>query len=101
MGTIVEGLNPSLLDPSRDSHIFCNDEADYESACQQLPRCNDFGLYKQDPCQPKLWHEIPIMESTVQFVNDQGKVWWTTRDDINKATDEEKQAGNESTACDS
>ena len=56
----------ALLDPSRDSHIFCNDRPSYETqSWQTLPECLDFGLYKHDPCQPNQeWEDIPIFESS-------------------------------------
>lgn len=83
MGSLVEdpdsgtGLDPNMLDPSRDSHIFANDRARYETALMSttgehaLPRSVDFGIYKHDPCQPKEWSEIPTMEKNIRFVDDE------------------------------
>jgi len=104
MGSLLEdpdlgiGLDPSHLDPTRDSHIFANDQAGYEAALlssstlSSLPRCMDFGLYKQDPCQPKEWESIPTMENPVQFVDEKGNLLETTTDstDPTKTTTPEK-----------
>jgi hypothetical protein len=73
MGSLVMDT-PSCripLDPTRDSHIFCEDAASYERIIsdEALPRCRGFGLYKVDPCQPaKDWKDLPYMEDPVSFV---------------------------------
>lgn len=61
----------AFLDPSRDSHIFCNDPSSFQETNRvSLPHCSNFGLYKHDPCQPKKeWDDIPTWEeSKVELV---------------------------------
>ena len=72
MGSLVLACPPNTfpLDPTRDSHIFCEDAARFEPIGEQtLPRCYGFGLYKVDPCQPvKDWKDLPTMEDPVLYL---------------------------------
>jgi len=69
MGSLVMDDKDSRipLDPTRDSHIFCEDAADYEEfAERKLLRYHSFGLYKVDPSQPvEDWTDLPTMENPV------------------------------------
>jgi hypothetical protein len=65
-----------VLDPTRDSHIFCTNEEEQTKTWEaglndndSIPHCVGWGLYKQDPCQPnKDWDEIPTLETPVRLV---------------------------------
>ena len=71
MGSLVKPCpsNTIPLDPTRDSHIFCEDAASFELVGEQtLPRYCGFGLYKVDPCQPvNDWNDLPTMEEPVLY----------------------------------
>ena len=82
MGTLLD-FDSSLLDPTRDSHIFANDQAGYEARLSMsgsndspiLPKCAGWGLYKHDPCQPtKDWNELPTTETPVRLVDERGNI---------------------------
>ncbi|CAB9502927.1 Glutathione-dependent formaldehyde-activating enzyme [Seminavis robusta] len=72
----LQDLDPSLLDSTRDSLIFVNDQASYETTLKSdLKEFSSFGLYKSDPCQPcKKWDEIPTFVSTAASSESENQV---------------------------
>eukprot|EP00934_Nitzschia_sp_Nitz4_P006294 Nitzschia sp. Nitz4//scaffold116_size91068//10279//10674//NITZ4_004947-RA/size91068-processed-gene-0.51-mRNA-1//-1//CDS//3329533545//6284//frame0 len=58
MGTLDAFVGQDDLNAIQDSHIFQEDEVDYEGALEKLPHCKFFGTYRNDSASGKPWEEL-------------------------------------------